>query len=225
MLFSIVSSTTPSLPTHRCVHEFDNVMSIWLNSMSEDEEETNSSSSKKSFSFRSFQSEKTRQRIAWNKRIEQSAGQRKMKWKLISFKMKRRREFMPVSTQDWMWLWRVLKISRFIESTRTVRETRGSERWGVEMGWKREKNSTGQKTPSPRIFILSSLRPFICRLIDGLIDWLTVFVWKLRDGSSGCTHTFVAWTEMSNCENFLYFPTMTAKLFSVLSRDFWTRVE
>lgn len=122
-----------------------------------------------------------------------------MKWKLISFKIKRWKDFLPLSTQDWMWLWGVLKISRFIESTRTQRETM-TMRKGGDCGSEKERG----KLPRLGCLFWALLVPLSLYVawMTGGIDWLTVFVWKLRDGSSSRAHTFVPWTEISNCENF-----------------------
>lgn len=85
----LVSARLPSIHPHRlwCVHEFDNVMSIWLNWMSRDGKEKQQQKQKQVekfflFSFGEGFNQGKQSSLSWVK------GQRKMKWELISFKNK-----------------------------------------------------------------------------------------------------------------------------------------
>lgn len=137
------------------------------------------------------------------------------------------------------------KISRFIES---LKNNRGSGVWWWwpqwVKKWKEAKNSTGQQITLAWLLFWA---PFVSLLshfvtwLTALSDWLTVFVWKLRDGSLGCVHTFPSRTSEQTFHSsknneqlakvffvllWFDFLTMTAKLFSVHcvdSRDSLTK--
>lgn len=222
-------STLGAFLPHRfwCVHEFDNVMSIWLSSMSGDEERRAAvaKTSTKLFVFKwRFQSgdsidERLKQENQPGKR------QRKMKWKLISFKNKIQKIFCSdFQSPDWSWLWGILGISRFIESLRT-KGVGGEAEENEE-----EENSTGRQSPLLLFWALFCVPCFtFCHLTDGS-EWLIdSFRLEIAWWIEGCVLSPLSCAFANNerqrfAKFSLHFLAVTVKLFLAFdSRDVLTK--
>lgn len=108
----------------------------------------------------------------WNQVNE---GQRKMKWKLISFKNKIKREtdFLPLPRlgwcKDWRWLWKILGIS-WLSSVCIVEQSRSSGR----PGGKRQKGKFVRTRENHPYWSSVELSASLYRSLsfDWHVDWL-----------------------------------------------------
>ena len=116
-----------------------------------------------------------------------SERQRKMKWKLISFKnkikCKRDCRFFAAAAAagldwfgDWMWLWKILKISRFIESlilsveNEQIIDKVEKVWWEKVGGWEKSEKERTENHPCCYFELFASLYRIF--LFDWRVDWL-----------------------------------------------------
>lgn len=102
-----------------------------------------------------------------------------------------------------MWLWEALE-NKSIYRVMLAR---------VGVGVRMEKEPKGQRR---KITLSASLYRSLSADWRRLIDWLTVFVWKLRDGSMGWVHTFAV---LRLLLSFIKYQITSEKFFAPTSPD------